>query len=373
MCASAMSFRGHLQNSAAALGLLGLIAACDARPPFEPLSLDALAASLHGELPPGRGLQGIRLDLVDGMPIRFDLPGLRAFQCEVSASTPLALIEGCWNGDGSIDFGSPVRRVRVTAEPTSVCFDLGPFASYCPTSRLALMARGSGTLALSAPRVARAPTDPVAFRRAADRATFWSSESPCHTTVNFLTPPWMDAARTRFLPDLLAASAASGGLLLWLGARRCRRRIGSGAVLAAAVLAAFVAYDAYFLVRTLPALTLVPETDPEARLRDHCGVAPGIGDLLALARATLPLDARVGVVAAPDDWFGREMLCYHLAPRRCVVFEPGVEELHGLFGVGHLAPSELDALVVVESDARLPPGFTVVARTNPHSYVARKP
>ena len=102
-------------------------------------------------------------------------------------------------------------------------------------------------------------------------------------------------------------------------------------------------------------------------------MAPDVGALAALARATLRPGERVGAVGVPKGWFAPQTLCFNLAPRPCAILSSGVSEgAHaGISGVGRLRDDELDALVLYRAGP-VPDGFTPIAALGQSAVVARR-
>jgi hypothetical protein len=250
-----------------------------------------------------------------------------------------------------------------------VRLDLRETAGWDPARRAALLLDGAGRMVIRRLAVRLPPADRAQAFADGDRAARWAPEALDHRTVNVLTPSYWSASRGIWLADVVAAAALAVGLAAALAARRGRR--GAVALVAGAIFA-LAAWDGHLLVRLLPVLAgaPAPALDPEARIRDGYPFAPEVGTLAAAARAALRADERVGAMS--EDWFAPEALCFNLAPRRCVMLEPGARVHAGLQGVDRLRDDELDALVGYRAGPP-PPGFEVVAQPSPRAWVARRP
>ena len=167
-------------------------------------------------------------------------------------------------------------------------------------------------------------------------------------------------------------AAVAFAIALGISWRR-RGRPGVARGLAAGVLVAAGLWNAHALVRLLPAFHLRPTFDVEERIRDHYDVAPDVGALAALARATIRPGEKVGALSLPKGWFAPQTLCFNLFPRPCVILSDGAAgpEHAGIMGVGRLRESEVDAVLGYRAPA-LPPGFAPVTGVGPTAVIARR-
>jgi len=333
--------------------------------------IDRIAPLVWTEAARAAGAPGLTLDVTGGAVVALPFQGLARLELDVattgtflvSFSTRSPQHQPAW-------YGPPWRYQVARPGRTTLRADLLATVGWQPGNQPLLLLRGSGRLSVTGLRVAVAPQGP-ALQEAIDRAWRWAPESPGHTTVNFLTPPWWRISDDTRLPDLLVPGglavlvAALAAWRAWRGAWR------PGLALAAAALLATAAFDAHFLARFLPLAADVPvRLDPEARLRENYRFAPELGALAALARERLPETARVGVLGASMDWFGPQTVCFHLFPRPCVRLKPGEAVGRGISDVGSLPVSELDALVVLDPDGAPPARFLPVAAVSPTAYLA---
>jgi hypothetical protein len=254
-----------------------------------------------------------------------------------------------------------------------VRLDLRITEGWTPASVPVLGFTGAGKVVVHAMRVLPLERDSAAAAAAFDRARLWAPESIGHTTINFLTPSFWSASRGVWLTDVVAGAAAVAfvaALAFW---RVRRRRLEVARALAVAALVSAGLWNVHLLVRFLPAFKLHPTPDVEERIRDNYEVAPDVGALAALARATLGPGERVGAVGVPKGWFAPQTICFNLAPRRCAILSAGVpESVHaGISGVGRLRDDELDALVMYRAGP-VPPGFVPVAALGTNAVVARR-
>jgi len=269
-------------------------------------------------------------------------------------------------------YGPPWRYQAIGPGRATLRADLLATAGWQPDHQPLLLLRGSGRVDVTGLRVAVAPQGPAVLD-ALDHAWRWAPESPGHTTINFLTPPWWRITQGERLQDVLLP----GGLVVLVAAlaawRAWRGAWRPGLALAAAALLATAAFDAQLLARFLPVAADVSlRLDPEARLREHYRFAPAVGQLAALARERLPETARVGVLGAAGDWFSPQTLCFHLFPRPCARFAPGEVVGKGISDVGALRLADLDALLVIDPGAPAPPDFLPVAAVSPTAWLAAR-
>jgi len=267
-------------------------------------------------------------------------------------------------------FGWLWRYRRLARGRGRLRMDLRIAANWAPTARPMLIVHGNGALTVTGLRVRRT-ADAAAAWAATDRAVRLAPESFGHVVINSFAPAWWRVSRGELLFEpvgwAFVALALGACLAAWAVRRRWRPALPLGAV----VLAAVVAVDAFAAWKLAPPWRLAVHWDAEDRLRDGYPHSPELGALAALARATLPPDARVAVFGHSGDWFSPQTLCFHLAPRPCVVSRPG-EPRAGISGVDQLADDQLDAIVTYNPEQPLPPGFTPVARTSAANLVARR-
>lgn len=322
--------------------------------------------------------EGLQVDVSRPTALVFNLPGAQELDLEYEASGILMLTWAtAYPASGSLpDHRAPPYRYRRLAPGRGRArIDLRETAKWSPSGVPYLLLEGSGRFTLTRLAFLSAPPDAASAREALDRSLFWAPYSFDYTTINVLDPPYWSASRGSFLFDRLGVTFLLLAGLFALGYAALRRRYRPGWALAAAALVAAAAGDAVFLVKLIPPLALKVEPDPEVRIRENYAFAPKLGALAALARATVPAGDRVGVSVRGHgaDWFAAEVLCFNLAPRRCVTLVPGKPELTGLSGVDRLRPDELDAVVSYDSEDPLPTGFRRVAQVSPDAFVARRP
>ena len=270
-------------------------------------------------------------------------------------------------------FGPPWRHLTLPRERATVRLDLRIADGWSPDAEPVLGLTGAGRVVVHAMRVAPARRATRTSTRAAlDRALRWAPESIGHTTINLLTPSFWSASRGIWLADVVAGAAALVFARERSLATRLRgRRVRPGLALAAAALLALGAWNVH-LARPLPPGVEPPaDAEREDRIRENYYVAPDVGALAALARATLRQDERVGamghaegVVRAADAL---------LQPRAAALRDRDARragarrDLRG----GRLRDDELDAIVAYRAGP-LPDGFVPVAALGPSAVVARR-
>jgi hypothetical protein len=266
----------------------------------------------------------------------------------------------------------PYRYERIPSGPGRLRLNLLETAHWSQRNFPYLLLEGAGHFTITGLRYLPSPPDEASARAALDRAVFFAPLAIGYTTINLLYVPWWSISDRTFLYNRLGwAFVVLSGLvaLCYLLLRRGWRPVKSVALAALLVTAAS---DVFFLSKFVPAANLSVRLDPEARIRDNYMYAPKLGALTALARSTLRADERVGVRGLGRDWFAPEVLCFNLAPRRCVTIVPGEREYTGLSQVDHLRPEDLDAIVSIDADDPLPPEIAPVAEVSGNAFVARR-
>lgn len=340
---------------------------------FVSVPLQALEGKLETTAPHVFGPNGLALT-VDGNASLFLPLVAAAIELDVEASGPVQLTWAARSpGRPFRPFGPPWRHLTVPRARSTVRLDLRITEGWTTSARPGFGLTGAGVVSIHGIRVLPVPSDPAQVVADFDRAQRWAPESPGHTTINFLTRSFWSASRQVWLSDVVALAAAAVFALAVAVSWHRRRRPGLARALAAACLAAAGLWNAHLLVRLLPAFHLRPTLDTEARIRENYDVAPDVGALAALARATLRPGERVGVLAGPNNWFAPQTICFNLAPRPCVLMAAGSAEREhrGISGVGRLRDDELDALVVYRAGP-IPDGFVPVASLGSSAMVLRR-
>jgi hypothetical protein len=357
---------------AAALALSPGLAA--AEEPFRPISLEALRGKLDTPSPHELGPGGLRIPVDGNTSVGLPLTAA-LLELDVEASGPVSLTWASRTaGVPFRPFGPPWRHLALPRARQLVVLDLRITDGWNAQARPVFGLTGTGVVTIHGLRVSPVPRDPARIVEDFDAAVRWAPEGPGHTTINFLTPSFWKASARSWLPDVVAlagvvAFAAALGIS-WLR----RRRLDLGRALAAGCVVAAALWNVHLLARLLPAFHLRPTFDVEERIREHYDVAPDVGALAALARATLRPDERVGVLGSQGNWFAPQTICFNLAPRPCVTLTAGAPQpaYRGISRVGSLRLEELDAIVAYRA-APLPEGFTPVAALGNSAIVARRP
>jgi hypothetical protein len=311
---------------------------------------------------------------VDGWEwLSLPLPGVEELQIDYVASGRLMLSWTSAIGATALaPHTSPWHHEVLPPGPGRLTLEMRTTPNWSPERVPLLFVEGTGTFVLAGLRARSPLRDPASRRASFDEAARWAPIRVDHTTINGIVPPFWSASRglalQRVLGIVFAALALGGGLAWWLWKRRWRP--GPAIALSAVLLA--VAGDLVFAARVSPALSIVPEFLPEARLREWTRFDPELGPLAALARTAIRPDERVGVQVRGGNWFFWETICFQLAPRPCVLVVPGANEFSGLQGVDRLRYDQLDALVVFHPDAPLPAGFVPATLLDKNAFVARR-
>lgn len=338
-----------------------------------PVPIEALARHVETD---GRVLlapEGLVLDVIRRQTLALPVRDAARLELDLRSEGYFALT---WTHEGpplETPAFWPPPLLDVAPGKATVALDLLVGGAPRPGARPLLTVVGSGRLVIAAVRAAPGGHDLSDVERRAAWSTLVSPQPHWPAAINFVNAPALSLRPVVWFADAVAVLAAvvavAAGAIAW-------RRLGRVRALAVALLTACVsatlASDALLLARYLPGFRLAPTPDPEDRIRAHYDFDPDVGVLAALARATLPLSDRVGVVAPADEWFPAQTLCFDLAPRPCVKIAGDGPRYSGISGVGTLALDELDA-VVVATDRAPPPGFVPVAVASPGNYVARRP
>ena len=366
-----MGWPRAVQLATAVLLALASPAASAAEP--VPVPLESLRGRLETTLPHAFTAEGLELSVDGNASVSLPLAG-QVLELDVESSGPVMLTWASRTpGRPFHPFGPPWRHLTLPRRRTIVRLDLRTSEGWTPASTPMLGLTGAGKVVVHGLRLLPLERDPAAAAAAFDRARLWAPESIGHTTINFLTPSFWSASRGVWLSDVVAGAAAVAFAAALAFSWLRRRRLAVARALAAAALVAAGLWNVHLLVRFLPSFALRPTLDVEARIRDHYDVAPDVGALAALARATLRPDERVGAMGVPKGWFAPQTLCFNLAPRRGVILSAGVSEPEhaGISGVGRLRDDELDAIVAYRAGP-LPPGFVPVAALGSSAVVARR-
>lgn len=354
-----------------AIGLALLAGNALAAADLQPVPIEALRATLAASAPHAFTTQGVEMP-VDGTTV-FVLPFMaQVVELDVMTTGVVTLTWAARTpGRPFRPLGPPWRHLTLAAGRSTVSLDLRIAKGWTPASQPVLRLTGAGTVVIGAIRTLPVIPDGSLQWAAYDRANFWAPESIGHTTINFLTPSLWSPSGGTWLSDVVAGFAALAFAAVLAAAKLRRRRLRPALALAVAALVAVGLWNLHQLVRFLPAFDLRPTVDVEERIRDNYFVAPDVGALAALARATLRPDERVGTMGPPKGWFSPQTLCFNVAPRPCAVVLPGETVHRGISGVGTLRDDELDA-VIAHSAGPLPDGFVPVASLGPSHVVARR-
>jgi hypothetical protein len=308
-----------------------------------------------------------------GALVILPLQGVEVLDLEYRAEGLLRLTWASAVDDNIIGpYGLLWRYVALAPGPGRVTLDMRITEGWTPTVRPVLLVYGTGRLVFTGLKVRPPSSTSQEALAGLDRARRFAPEPLGHVTINSLPRPMWRVSADETLWDRLGLTFLALALLSVAAAAALRRGPRPAAVLAAVVLLFVIASDAYMVVKLGPPLRLGLSLDPEERLRTGFPFAPEVGALAAVARATLRPTDRVAVYGRADDWFGPQTLCFHLAPRRCVIVKPGAPA-RGISGVDALGDGEVDAVVAFNPDVPIPAGLAQVARVSSNAYVARRP
>lgn len=330
----------------------------------------ALQAADGGEVGAGPGDTDVTIPVVALRRIALPIPGIQELEIDYQLDGGPFMLTWAASTDGRYEpFGWYWRHQRLEPGRGRVRLDLRITANDRPDSSPLLVLHGNGRFTVSRLRVLGPEATPEAQWAAIDRARRLAPEAVTHITVNSLAPSFWSVARGLHLHEWIGAAfvalAAAGMLAVWA----LRRRWQPAAPLLAAAVLAVAASDLHAAWRLAPPWRLAPSVDPEQRLRDGYPLAPEAAWLAVAARAAIPAGADVVVRSAGTDWYSPRVLCFQLAPRRCVIAH-GQEPVAGLSGVDQLRDMDIRAMVSINAGAEPPPGFTAVARTSPRGFVA---
>jgi hypothetical protein len=338
------------------------------------VDLVATAAEMQSTTPLYRKRKGVELLVDQRAIVILPLAGSQELELEYEAAGPYLLTFGNFDGVDPIDPTSrPWRYRRLAPGRGTLKVDLREASGFTTKTRPYLAIHGNGRFELARLRVRPLPTTREEVLAGFDRAQLWAPNAMDYTVVNALETPMWSAVRGTPLYLVLGVAFLALVAAVAAGWRLLRKAWHVQAALAAGALLAAGAGDVVSMAKLLPALELAPKPDPERRIRENYAFNPEAGALAALARASLRPGDRVGIVCLDYLWHARELLCFNLAPRRCVYMDPGQAEHAGLSGVDRLLPGEIDAVVSYQSDEPPPPGFTRTAQLGPRAWVARRP
>jgi hypothetical protein len=342
-------------------------------PGMREIPLVPVAAQLGATAPTRLTPEGISFDVNEWIGVFLPLPGTAVLEVDYRAAGIVLLTWGSAEGTTIPAPHSPPWHHQVLKPgPGRVTLDLRTTPMWTPDRVPVLYFEGTGSVVLTGLRVRQAAGGREAWIRERDEALRWAPIRIGHTTINLLGPPTWKDSEDLLLFEVLGVVfliLAAGGALAWLAARR---RWAPAPFLAVAGVALTLAGNVVFLVRAWPALALRPRFDTSERLRENFHLDPAVGALAALARESIRPGERVGVQAAPNDWFPWEAICFHLAPNPCVRVLPKALVHEGLPGVERLVADQLDVVVYFEAREPLLPGFSPVAALGPSALVARR-
>jgi hypothetical protein len=343
-----------------------LLAGCTARPNVQLRPLAQVMSGLQSSSPARLTDEGIELAVQQQAFVMFPFPGTTELVVECTSYSVFTVAYLSENGHS----GPPARYQRMNPGTTMLFAKMLETEGWSSFSRPLLRFEGTGKVVMRRVASAAPPSSMTEATDKLDHALRFMPESVGHTTINTLTPPIISVQPERYLTDVAAIVAVIASVVLAFALRRHPRRWAWAAL--GGALTAFGIYDVHFLfVRYLPMVRPL-RLDPEQRMAKDYYFAAELGELVKLARQTLPLAARVGVQGRADDWFGRQTLCFALQPRSCVMLSPNAHEHRGIGGWPLLKDEELDALVVFNPTEAIPAGFAPVAKISDNAYVARR-
>ncbi len=358
------------------LALVTLVAAprAGAEEELRSVPLEALKGRLETQALHVVGPNGLEISVDGNASLTLPLYA-QVLELDVEASGPVSLTWAARTpGRPFRPFGPPWRHVTLPRERERVRLDLRITEGWSPSARPMLGLTGVGVVIIHGIRALPIARDQDELVAGVDRAQLWAPEAIGHTTINFLTTPYWSYVNGTSLADAVAIAGAAAFAVVLAAGWALRRRLPFARALAAGCLIAAGLWDVHLLARFLPAFHLRPTLDVEARIRDNYDLAPDVGALAALARATLRPGERVGVMAAPANWFTPQTICFNLAPRPCVILTSTHASLvhRGISRVGYLADEELDAIVAYRAPDPLPAGFSPVASLGKSAVIARR-
>jgi hypothetical protein len=348
--------------------------AASAGPGWVELPVETLQTGDGREVATGPGGSAVVSFLVDARRhVLLPLPGVQELELDYQVDGGPLLLTWCAATDGQYEpFGWYWRHQPLQPGRGRVRLDMRITSRYRPDSTPLLVLHGNGRITFTGLRVLGPEATAEAHWAAIDSARRLAPESFGHITFNSLAPSMWSVSRGANLHERLGAAFVALAATGLLGAWAVRRRWRPGAPLLAAVVVAVALSDLHAAWKLAPPWRLAPHLDPEARLRDGYPFAPEAAALAVAARAAIPAGASVMVLSAGGDWFSPRVLCFQLAPRRCVIAH-GQEPAAGLSGVDQLGDLEVGAVVSINAGTEPPPGFAAVARTSPRGFVALRP
>lgn len=261
-------------------------------------------------------------------------------------------------------------KVKVMRGEGELTLDLRGTRSWSQESSPIITLEGTGIFKIKRIIVEKVG-DAKEYVSGKNRAFFWIPEIPRLTTVLFLTPTYLDISGNQSLAGGVGSffiMAVVFMLVIRLFSKN-KQKIEKYFIYMS-LFVSFV-FAAHFMVRFVPNMNMEFYLENEEKIKKY-NLNPELGELASATRKYIGAGDKVAVSTAHNDKFGREMLCFNVAPADCVFYEPLKSTLWGMRAQRRLRTKELDALVSYNASFPPPEGFEKVYVKNRNVYIARK-